>query len=147
MYKLLIASNQEPWRLHVKNLLRAYEFNICGVAQNLDETLLLSELHVPNIILFNFKCALREQLDLISNISQLGASVKILVFSPNRIRRSTWSYIRAGACALMQPDTNDDEFISVVRGSLAGYTLAPFNRLAEPNPRVARRRHGASDQP
>lgn len=142
MYKLLIASNQEPWRLHVKSLLLPYEFNICGVASNFDETLILSELHLPNIILFNFRCALREQLALISSISQLGASVKILVFSTNPIRRSTWSYIRAGACALMQPDTNDDAFISVVRGSLAGYTIAPFNRLGEPNPRVARRKHG-----
>mgnify|MGYP003921419935 CR=1 FL=1 len=142
MYKLLIASNQKPWRLHVKDLLLPYEFNVCGEAQNFDETLLLSELHLPNIILFNFKYALREQLALISSISQLGTSVKILVFSPNPIRRSTWSYIRAGACALLQPDTNDDEFISVVRGSLAGYTLAPFNRLSEPNPKVARRKYG-----
>ena len=120
-----------------------YEFNICGEASNFDDALILSELHLPNVILFNFKCALREQLALISTISQLGESVKILVFSTNPIRRSTWSYIRAGACALMQPNTNDDEFISVVRGSLAGYTMAPFNRLGEPKPRVARRKQSS----
>ena len=135
--KLLIASNQQLWRAHTRSLFVTHGFHLCGEAQDLEETLLLAELNLPDVILFNFRCRLRNQINLISDISELGRSVKILVFSPNPIRRSIWSYICAGACALAQPDINDDELISITRATLAGFTMTPINRLTELTPRIA----------
>lgn len=137
MYKLLIASNQQPWRDHARSLFVTRGFHLCGEAQNLDQTLLLAELNLPDVILFNFRCSLRNQLNLISTISELGSSVKVLVFSPNLIRRSIWSYICAGACALALPNINDDEFIKIVHATLAGFTMTPINRPTEVNPKMA----------
>lgn len=139
MYKVLIASDRTGIRNHLKAVCKTHGFCICGEATNPEQALLLSELHIPDIVIFNFRCAVRVQTSIISQISQLGKTVRVLVCASMGLNRSTRAYVRAGASGFISEESESNEVQSVLRGMAAGFTLVPMKALKQPKIKIAHR--------
>ena len=139
MYKILIAGDQATIRNRLKDVCKANGFTICGEATNPEQALILSELQIPNIVILNFRCAVKAQATVISQIAQLGKAVKVLICSSMALTRSTRAYIRAGACGFISEDSENAEVQSVLQGMIAGFTLVPIKALKQPRVKLAHR--------
>jgi two-component system chemotaxis response regulator CheY len=139
MFKVLIASDRTNIRDHLKAVCKTHGFCICGEATDPEQALVLSELHIPNIVIFNFRCSVRIQTSIISQISQISRTVKVLICSSMGLTRTTRAYVRAGACGFISEESETDEVHSVLRGMAAGFTLIPMKALKQPKIKLAHR--------
>ncbi|PTQ68510.1 response regulator [Pseudomonas sp. GV071] len=138
MCKILIASDRETSRDRLKSVCIARGYSICAETGQPEQALILSELHLPDIVIFNFRCALRTQILIVAQIAQIGRSVKVLVYSTLGPSRSTQAYIRAGASGFLSEDDND-KLTTVLQGMAAGFTMVPINALKQPRVKLAHR--------
>ena len=139
MFKILIASDRIESRNRLKQVCKDYDLRVCGEAENLEQALIFSELYLPDIVIFNFRCAIRSQTLVISQVAQLGKSVKILIYSSQEPTRSTHAYVRAGASGFLVERSDTEELVSILRGMIAGFTMVPIKALKQPRVKLAHR--------
>ncbi len=139
MFKILIAGDRIETRSHLKKVCTDVGLSVCGEAENLEQALIFSELHLPDIVIFNFRCAIRNQTLVISQVSQLGKSVKILIYSSQEPTRSTHAYVRAGASGFLVERSDTGELVSILHGMIAGFTMVPIKALKQPKVKLAHR--------
>ncbi len=139
MYKILIASDRSEVITHLRIICENHGFNICGEANNLEQSLTFSELHIPNIIIFSFHCSVRRQAGVVSKITSLGPSVNVLVYSSEGPNRATQAFIRAGVSGFLSAQRSDEELIAILHGMMAGFTVVPISVLRQPRVKLAHR--------
>ncbi|MGY4532646.1 DNA-binding NarL/FixJ family response regulator [Pseudomonas sp. TE3786] len=139
MYKILIASDRSASRDHLRSVCKARGFHICGEASRLEQALILSELHLPDIVIFNFRCAIPKQTFIVAQIAKLGTSVKVLIYSALGPSRATQAYIRAGASGFVAEQGTNDQLMSILQGMIAGFTMVPVKALKQSKIKLAHR--------
>jgi DNA-binding NarL/FixJ family response regulator len=139
MYKILIASDRSEIRTQVKTLCEHQGFTLCGEATNLEQALTFSELHIPNVVILSFSCSVRTQAGVVSKIAKLGQNVNILVYSSLGPSRATQAFLRAGASGFLSAQCSAEEFVAIIHGIIAGFTLVPMSVLKQPRIKLAHR--------
>ncbi|GLK88970.1 response regulator [Pseudomonas turukhanskensis] len=139
MCKILIASDRLAIRSYLRNVCQEFDFIICADATSLEQALVLTEVHVPDIVIFNFRGAVRKQAVVVSKIARLGKKVSVLMYSSFALTRATQAYIRAGASGFLSEESTSEELIAVLRGLMAGFSLVPLNALKQHKIKLAHR--------
>jgi DNA-binding NarL/FixJ family response regulator len=116
-----------------------FDFVICAEAISPEQALLYSELHLPDIVIFSFRCAVRHQTLVVSQIARLSKKVSVLVYSSLALTRATHAYIRAGASGFLGEESTSEELIAVLGGLMAGFSMIPIKALKQHKIKLAHR--------
>lgn len=119
--KILIVDDHELIRLGIAAQLSQFpEFTICGQADNAVKALQLAKQKKPNLVLVDLSLGDHSGVDLIKQIVELSAGVKVLVLSMYSEDLYAERALRAGASGYLNKCAPSDQLIDAVRTVLAG---------------------------
>jgi len=139
MLSILLASDRITVRKHFQKICGTSELLVCGEALSLEETLAKSALHSPDVVIFGFRCSVLRQTETILEMSRHSEQTKVLVCTSRDSYRSTQAFISAGAAALVPRQCTSAEFLKILSGATAGFSMVPIRSLQHAKVKIAYR--------
>lgn len=119
--KILIVDDHELMRLGITAQLSQYpEFTICGQADNAVKALRLAKQKKPNLALVDLSLGDHNGVDLIKQLIELHAGIRVLVLSMYSEDLYAERALRAGASGYLNKCAHGDHLVEAVRAVLAG---------------------------
>ncbi|NMY86536.1 response regulator transcription factor [Pseudomonas sp. WS 5411] len=125
MHKALIVDDHPFIRATVRALLERDQFEVIGEADNGADALQMARQYEPELILLDIAMPSLDGLEVISRISALKLSSKILVLTAQSAAFYAMRCIKAGAAGYISKTDELSELSKAIKALMAGYTYFP----------------------
>ena len=125
MLKAIVVDDHPFIRSSVKMLLKQEHFEVVAEADNGADAVQLAREHAPDLIILDIAMPKLDGLEVISRISALGLSSKILVLTSQSALFYSMRCMKAGAAGYISKTNDLDELIKAVKAVMDGYTFFP----------------------
>jgi two-component system response regulator EvgA len=126
MHKALIVDDHPFIRATVRALLERDQFEVIGEADNGADALQIARQYEPELILLDIAMPCLDGLEVISRISALKLSSKILVLTSQSAAFYAMRCIKAGAAGYISKTDELSELSKAIKALMAGYTFFPI---------------------
>lgn len=125
MLKAIVVDDHPFIRSSVKMLLKQEHFEVVAEADNGADAVQLAREHTPDLIILDIAMPKLDGLEVISRISALGLSSKILVLTSQSALFYSMRCMKAGAAGYISKTNDLDELIKAIKAVMDGYTFFP----------------------
>ncbi|GGK32307.1 two component transcriptional regulator, LuxR family [Pseudomonas koreensis] len=125
MLKAIVVDDHPFIRSSVKMLLKQEHFEVVAEADNGADAVQLAREHAPDLIILDIAMPKLDGLEVISRISALGLSSKILVLTSQSALFYSMRCMKAGAAGYISKTNDLDELIKAIKAVMDGYTFFP----------------------
>ncbi|MFJ2485596.1 response regulator [Pseudomonas sp. NPDC087639] len=125
MLKAIVVDDHPFIRSSVKMLLKQEQFEVVAEADNGADAVQLAREHAPDLIILDIAMPKLDGLEVISRISALGLSSKILVLTSQSALFYSMRCMKAGAAGYISKTNDLDELIKAIKAVMDGYTFFP----------------------
>jgi two-component system, NarL family, response regulator EvgA len=125
MHKAIVVDDHPFIRSTVKMLLRQEQFEVVGEADNGADAVRLVREHAPDLIVLDINMPKLDGLEVISRISALRLSSKILVLTSQPELLYSMRCMRAGAAGFISKTNDLEELVKAIKIIMSGYTFFP----------------------
>lgn len=125
MYKALVVDDHPFIRSSVKMLLKQEEFEVVAEADNGADAVQLARELEPDLIILDISMPKLDGLEVISRISALKVSSKILVLTSQSALFYSMRCMKAGAAGFISKTNDLDELVKAIKAVMSGYTFFP----------------------
>lgn len=126
MFKAIVVDDHPFIRASVKIVLAAAQFEVVAEADNGVDAVQLTRKHVPDLIMLDISMPLLDGLDVISRITDLGLSSKILVLTGLEPAFYAKRCMSAGAHGYISKSDDLKELSRAIKVVMDGYTHFPI---------------------
>ncbi|MBX9408744.1 response regulator transcription factor [Pseudomonas baetica] len=125
MLKAIVVDDHPFIRSSVKMLLKQEQFDVVAEADNGADAVQLAREHAPDLIILDIAMPKLDGLEVISRISALGLSSKVLVLTSQSALFYSMRCMKAGAAGYISKTNDLDELIKAIKAVMDGYTFFP----------------------
>lgn len=125
MLKAIVVDDHPFIRSSVKMLLKQEQFEVVAEADNGADAVQLAREHAPDLIVLDIAMPKLDGLEVISRISALGLSSKILVLTSQSALFYSMRCMKAGAAGYISKTNDLDELVKAIKAVMDGYTFFP----------------------
>lgn len=125
MHKAIVVDDHPFIRSAVKMLLRNEKFELVAEADNGADAVRLVREHAPELVVLDINIPKLDGLEVISRISALGLSSKILVLTSQPELLYSMRCMRAGAAGFISKTNDLEELVKAIKVIMSGYTFFP----------------------
>lgn len=125
MHKAIVVDDHPFIRSAVKMLLRKEKFEVVAEADNGADAVRLVREHAPELVVLDINIPKLDGLEVISRISALGLSSKILVLTSQPELLYSMRCMRAGAAGFISKTNDLEELVKAIKVIMSGYTFFP----------------------
>ncbi|RON84949.1 response regulator transcription factor [Pseudomonas fluorescens] len=125
MLKAIVVDDHPFIRSSVKMLLKQEQFEVVAEADNGADAVQLAREHAPDLIILDIAMPKLDGLEVISRISALGLSSKVLVLTSQSALFYSMRCMKAGAAGYISKTNDLDELIKAIKAVMDGYTFFP----------------------
>ncbi|MBC8995236.1 response regulator transcription factor [Pseudomonas sp. N40(2020)] len=125
MLKAIVVDDHPFIRSSVKMLLKQEQFEVVAEADNGADAVQLAREYAPDLIVLDIAMPKLDGLEVISRISALGLSSKILVLTSQSALFYSMRCMKAGAAGYISKTNDLDELIKAIKAVMDGYTFFP----------------------
>lgn len=125
MLKAIVVDDHPFIRSSVKMLLKQEQFEVVAEADNGADAVQLAREHAPDLIILDIAMPKLDGLEVISRISALGLSSKILVLTSQSALFYSMRCMKAGAAGYISKTNDLDELTKAIKAVMDGYTFFP----------------------
>ncbi|MDI2591061.1 response regulator transcription factor [Pseudomonas sp. 681] len=125
MHRALVVDDHPFIRATVKLLLEHERFEVVAEADNGADAVQLARKHDPELILLDIAMPSLDGLEVLSRISALKLSSKILVLTSQSAAFYAMRCMKAGAAGYISKTDELDELSKAIKALMAGYTFFP----------------------
>ncbi|WP_339524050.1 response regulator transcription factor [Pseudomonas sp. EL_65y_Pfl2_R96] len=125
MYKALVVDDHPFIRSSVKMLLKQEQFEVVAEADNGADAVQMARELEPDLIILDISMPKLDGLEVISRISALGVSSKILVLTSQSALFYSMRCMKAGAAGYISKTNELDELVKAIKAVMSGYTFFP----------------------
>lgn len=125
MLKAIVVDDHPFIRSSVKMLLKQENFDVVAEADNGADAVQMAREHAPDLIVLDIGMPKLDGLEVISRISSLGLSSKILVLTSQSAQFYSMRCMKAGAAGFISKTNDINELIKAIKAVMDGYTFFP----------------------
>ena len=125
MFKAMVVDDHPFIRSSVKMLLKQENFDVVAEADNGADAVQMAREHAPDLIVLDIGMPKLDGLEVISRISALGLSSKILVLTSQSAQFYSMRCMKAGAAGFISKTNDINELIKAIKAVMDGYTFFP----------------------
>ena len=125
MFKAMVVDDHPFIRSSVKMLLKQENFDVVAEADNGADAVQMAREHAPDLIVLDIGMPKLDGLEVISRISVLGLSSKILVLTSQSAQFYSMRCMKAGAAGFISKTNDINELIKAIKAVMDGYTFFP----------------------
>ncbi|MFW9081934.1 response regulator [Pseudomonas sp. P2757] len=125
MFKAMVVDDHPFIRSSVKMLLKQENFDVVAEADNGADAVQMAREHAPDLIVLDIGMPKLDGLEVISRISGLGLSSKILVLTSQSAQFYSMRCMKAGAAGFISKTNDINELIKAIKAVMDGYTFFP----------------------
>lgn len=125
MFKAMVVDDHPFIRSSVKMLLKQENFDVVAEADNGADAVQMAREHAPDLIVLDIGMPKLDGLEVISRISALGLSSKILVLTSQPAQFYSMRCMKAGAAGFISKTNDINELIKAIKAVMDGYTFFP----------------------
>lgn len=125
MFKAMVVDDHPFIRSSVKMLLKQENFDVVAEADNGADAVQMAREYAPDLIVLDIGMPKLDGLEVISRISGLGLSSKILVLTSQSAQFYSMRCMKAGAAGFISKTNDINELIKAIKAVMDGYTFFP----------------------